>query len=49
MPIKTLSFTAVEPGMARQIEFPLHPQTASVEQVGSLLTDLLDTISGQPT
>ena len=45
MAIKTLSFTAMESGAARHIEFPLHPQTVSPDQVGSLMTAVLDTIT----
>ncbi len=47
MPIRTLSFTAVQPGGARHIDFPLHPQTVREDQVGDLLADLLDTVTRQ--
>jgi hypothetical protein len=47
MPTKTLSFTAVQPGTSRRIEFPLHPQTVSADHVGKLLADLLETITEQ--
>jgi hypothetical protein len=42
---QVLPFTAVQPGLARQIDFPLHPQTVSAQQVGALLEALLDAIS----
>ena len=47
MSTKTLSFTTVQPGMVRRIEFPLHSQTINASHVGELLTDLLDTITKQ--
>ena len=45
MPTRTLSYTTIRAGEARNIEFPLHPQTVSENQVGKLLTDFLDTIT----
>ena len=47
MSTKTLSYTTIQAGEARNIDFPLHPQTVSENQVGKLLTDLLDTITRQ--
>jgi len=43
----TLSFTTLQGGTARLIEFPLHPLTANSGQVGKLLADLLETITQQ--
>jgi len=47
MPQQILPFTAVQPGLAKRIEFPLHPQTVSPEHVGGLLEAVLDALSGQ--
>lgn len=47
MSTKTLSFTTVQPGTSRHIEFPLNPQTVSAEHVGTLLANLLETITTQ--
>ncbi len=45
MPSKVLRFTAVEPGGARQISFPLHDHTVNASHVGALLEALLDSIT----
>ena len=47
MSTKTLSFTAVQPGASRRIEFPLHPQTVRSDHVSQLLTELLETLTEQ--
>ena len=45
MSTKVLSFTTLQTGTARHIEFPLHSLTVNADQVGILLTNLLETIS----
>ena len=45
MPTKVLPFTAVQPGGARQISFPLHEHTVNASHVGALLEALLDSIT----
>ena len=45
MASKVLQFTAVEPGGARQISFPLHEHTVNASHVGALLEALLDSIT----
>lgn len=46
----TLPFTTISAsGEAREIEFPLHPETASAEQVGGMLTAILESLSREIT
>ena len=45
MQTKVLSFTAVQPGGARQISFPLHEHTVNASHVGALLEAILDSIT----
>ena len=46
----TLPFTTIPAsGEACEIEFPLHPETASAEQVGGMLTAILDSLSREIT
>ena len=45
--MRVLPYTAImSDGRALTVEFPLHPQTASPDQVGTLATVLLDALSG---
>ena len=43
----TLNFTAQQAGKARDIAFPLHPQTVSAEHVSAVLEAVLAAISKQ--
>ncbi len=45
MSTKVLPFTAVQPGGARKISFPLHELTVNDRHVGGLLEALLDSIT----
>ncbi len=49
MPEKTLPFTAVQPGFAKQINFPLHPETVDGIRVGGMLEALLRALSREIT
>lgn len=45
MASKVLPFTALQPGGARQINFPLHAHTVDENHVGAVLEALLDSMS----
>jgi len=45
MPTKYLPFTAVHPGGAREINFPLHEHTVNADHVSAMLEALLESIS----